>query len=236
MAIKLKLVSRIPQLRLALKALIFGLLLLLVKTSGFGLLPVILFLTVAGVFYAQPLFKTIELLTIFFILLTTALLVVKAFLYSSYAPLAILYFTTLFYLLLGVKNLVLIQREKWQRFLNLALSYNIFLLFFFYSQNDFFSRLLPALLGLFLLLRSLFRKRLIIWITILLMAETLWAISLLPIGFINAASLAFLVYFDISDLAGRHLNQTLNRRRILTDVTILIVLLVAIFAFSRWSL
>jgi hypothetical protein len=161
-------------------------------------------------------------------------LVVSLFFADS--PPFVIYFSLLFYLILGVKDLVFIKREEWHRVLNLGLIYPIFILFFFHNQDFFVAKSLMVFLAAIFLLKDLLKNKLAHWLAAFLVLEAAWAISLLPIGYINSANLAALVYFILTDLILRHLAGTLTKRRILIDVSIFAILLVLILALSRWAL
>lgn len=228
METKLKLVFQNPQLQLAFKALIVGLLLAFTHP--------LIFIAGAVLLYGRPLFHTFELLESFIVLLAIAPLLTWSAGGGLFLALSVIYSAFLFLLILGVKNLVFTQRALWHRILNSALAYGAFILFFFYNKEFLVAQLILLFAVIFFLLRDLFKKRMVCWLLGLLVLETVWGISLLPIGFINSASIALLVYFLLSDLVLRYSANNLTRKKILTDVTIFVLLLLAVFIFSRWSL
>lgn len=228
MAIKLKSVFQNPQLQLGLKSVVYGALLLFTHP--------IIFIVGAVLLYARPLFRTFEMLGSLALLLGVSIILTNTAVSEPYFFLSGVYASILFYLILGVKDLVFVHRAGWHRVLNLGLVYAIFLLFFYHSQDFFLVKILLVFFAILLLLRELFKKRLTYWLLSLLMIEAVWAISLLPIGFINFANISALTYFILTDLAIHHANNNLTRRRILIDATLFILLFLAILAFSRWSL
>jgi len=249
MVTKLKSVLKSPQLLLALKAAAFGI--------GLNFLPAALFVPLAILLYAIPFFRTIELTRPFFVLLVVSLLALRTVNRWDYSLFLIVYFAFLFYLILGIKDLVVIKRAGWYRFLNLALVHMILLLFFYYNQEFFLIKLLIVFCALLFLLKAclpmptgrqavgkeLLKNRLAVWLIAFLMAQGIWVIGLLPIGFINAANFGLLAYFIMLDLAEYQLSGPayrqagyLPRRRILTDTTIFVLLALLIFATSRWGI
>lgn len=235
MATKLKLVFRSQKLKLALKALIFAGLLFLAGWTGFNPLPISLFLVGAVFLYASPLFKTVELIKPF-----AVLLVVSLWSFSSvsgwFSILALGYLGALFYLLLGVKEIVFLQRATWYRVLNVGLAYSLFLLFFYHGQATYWLRAILLFLALILLLGDFLKKRPVYWLLALVLLEIAWALGLLPIGFIGAANLALLVYFILVDFVRRQVDGELTKRVILINVTLFTVLLIVVFGLSRWGL
>lgn len=228
METKLKLVFQNPRLQLALKAAVFGLLLAFAHP--------LIFLAGAMILYGRPLFRTVEFLEPFIVLLVVSLILTWSAGGGLFLYLSVAYSTFLFFLILGVKNLVFVQRDNWHRVLNMALAYEAFILFFYYNKEFFVAQLVLIFTVIFFLLRDLFKKRTIYWLLGLLVLEAVWGIGLLPIGFVNSANIALLAYFFLSDLALHHSANTLTRRKILTDATIFTLLLLVIFIFSRWSL
>ncbi len=237
METKLKSVLRNPQLRLGFKSAVFGALLLFAHP--------LVFLAGGAFLYLKPIFRTFEMIGPFILLTGISLLLAKTTVGGYYFFLSGVYSAVIFYLILGVKDLIFVRRADWHRVLNLALAYGAFLLFFYYSQEFFLAKILTLFFVTLFLLRifsaiggSAFggKKRLVYWLLAFLILEAVWAVSFLPIGFVNSAGIVALVYFTLTDLSLRYLENKLTRRKILTDATIFVLLLLAIFAFSRWSL
>ena len=233
----LKSVLRSHQLKLALKALVFAGCLVLVKFSGFGLLPAIFFLIIASILYIRPIFQTFHYLPPFLILLVTGLLWIN-YLPSKYAILGILALTVLFYILLGVKNLVLIDRIWANWLLHLGLIYLIVLVFFLLSPDQWF---LLKLLGLFFALTFLLEgivKGRRIWsiVPAFLLTEAAVGIRLLPIGFLQATNAMFIVVWSLTSLVLKYRQKNLTRREVLKNLTLSGILLLIIFITSRWKI
>ena len=235
METRLKLVFQSQKLKLASRAAIFAALLALVKISGFNVLPTFLFLAGSVFLYASPLFKTVELIKPLLVLIAVSLLSVWA-IPGNLLILLAGYCALLFYLLMGVKDLVFIQRAIWYRVLNAALAYQIFLLFFYYGQSNYLLRVIPLLIAFWLLLGDFLKKKPVYWLLVLILIEIVWAISLLPFGFLSGASLALAVYFVALDLTSRSLDNSLTKKIILIYATIFVSLMLVILGLSRWTL
>lgn len=234
MATKLKLVLKSPQFALAFKALIFGAFLALAKLGGFSILSTSVFILVAVVLFTRPLFRTFDHFVSLLVLVGLAIFVSNSS-NEAYFGLVLVYFSVLFYILLGIKDLILIKRVEWHKFFNAALSYPVFLLFFYYSQAVALPRIILAFLAIFVLLEDLFRKRVFTWAISLIIIEIIWAIGLLPIGYLNSANLALLSYVTISDLSQRAIQGGLSSKKILIYSTVFMLLSVLILGVSRWS-
>jgi len=169
------------------------------------------------------------------------ILVVVSFLSVWAAPINLLtlfagYFAMLFYLLLGVKDLVFLQRSTWYRVLNIGLVYSAFLLFFYHVQGSYVIRAVLIFVMFLLLLERFTKKRAIYWLLALIILEVVWAIGLLPIGFISAASLALAFYFFLTDLTSLYFEEKLTKRLILLDSTIFVALVLIVSGFAKWAI
>jgi hypothetical protein len=190
---------------------------------------------VAGLLYLRPLFRTFELAGTFTVLLLISILFGLTFRDRIDFYFAVVYFPCLFYLTLGIKDLVLIHREGWKIFLNFALAYPALLMFFYYNSGNLWWKL-PILFAVILFLsKDFLSKRMFYWLTAFLTVQIAWASDLLPIGFVSAANLSMLFYASLISFFDLHIRNALNRRSILTLASSFILLLTAIFLLSRWS-
>lgn len=244
---KLNLVFKSPALRLTFKPAVFaGLLIWQLSVKPDGFLPVLLFLLVGFYFYWRPVFWGSQFFNSFLILLIISFLAIKFLNFGIFGVISILGLATLFYWLLGVKNLIFANRSSVYYLLNSILLFLIFLFFFLVDKLQFFSvKYLLAGLGIFMLSREFLsffitdfpkRKVLIAAGFSFLTLEFLWAISLLPIGFLNSAALMLFAALILMDFIVHHFSGTLTRRIILRNATSWIVLSIIIFAASNWSL
>lgn len=247
MATRLKSVLENPRSVLVFKTLLFGSFLLLVKIGDFALVPIIFFLLVAFSLFLKPLFQTINYFIPFCLFLILGLIFLN-YLPGLYFWGGILFLCFLFYLLLGTKNLILVNRAGAYLIFSLGLFYLAFLLFFLSDkESGFIFKLLIVFLITVLLFRNIFkfqagaavtlrRRSIVSWILALLVFEAIWAISLLPIGFFQSANLALLTVFILQNLTLNYFQGILTRRAILNEATIFILLALLIFITSSWAI
>lgn len=249
MAIRLRLRFRVPQLALLLKAALFGGFLTLAKMGGLGIFPTILFVACASFLYASPLFRTTQFVSSFIVLITTSLWALSFF--RSFVPIAgvILVYTVLFWALLGVKNLHFVERRRWHYLLHIALLYILYGIFFLGERSFWFTLelLIVFCASLFLwkefiaangggYVKNYAERRgaaaLIAFVTI----EFLWAVNLLPLGFISAANIALLFTFVTTNMYMQNTERTLTRQKLLSNVLLFIACTILIFATSQWTI
>ncbi len=232
METKLKLVFQNPKLRLAVKTLVFAFLLGTLSSGRLGFFPILFFGICAGFLYAIPFFRTFELGGPFILLLAEVIMTVQTF-SSGIVPM--LYFAVLFYLILGIKDLALVDRESWQRVLVLLLSYPLFIMFFYYPGTSEFLRLFGIFIGFVILMKQVIVHRAARWLVSFLGLQIAWAISLLPIGFLSQSGLAALSWILLADIAYYHQEHKLTKRTVLIHGTLLTTLTLLVFVFSRWG-
>lgn len=164
-----------------------------------------------------------------------------------------LYFGILFFILLGVKNLIFIHRTLPYYFLQTFLFTSVFMLFF---NSDTSGSFIAAyfLLGAaaFFLLREfigfnfapalgLFQTPIAIqggitaFVFAFLLMELVWVVALLSLGFLNAASFMVLAILLLEDLLLHALGGTLTRQIILRNATFFLCIGLVIFGFSKWT-
>src|SRR3989344_768046 len=111
---KLKSVWRIVQLRLVLKSFIFAGLLFWIKTSQFSVGPILGFILVGLVLYfrnhAQ---NNLENIYSYIVLLLVSLFGIALLSHAQFILPAILFFSFIFYLILGIKEFSFIRRYEW---------------------------------------------------------------------------------------------------------------------------
>lgn len=239
METKLRSVLRSQQSKLLYKAVIFGGFLSLAKIGNLGLLPVLFFTAAAIFLYAQPLFKTFSQLRNFLILLVISILAARLTADIGYFAIIAGAASLLFYLILGIKDLVLINRNFWQRILSFALFYSALLIFFYSNLGEWFlmKSILVFLVAALLTKNLQNNQGLISWVSALIMLELVWVISLLPLTALNSANLALLGYFILIDRALiAYSEQGVSRKTALSDLTIFIVLFLLILATTKWGI
>ncbi len=236
METKLKSVFRNPQSALAFKAVVFAAFFFLAKLGGFSTASIALFLVSATVLYLRPIFRTFESVGTFAVLLASAIIFCRTFIDPIDFLFAVIYFPLLLYILVGIKDLILIRREAWKAFLNFALAYPALLIFFYYNQGSFWWKL-PLLFAVLLFLSKDFLKtRIVFWLVAFLSIQVVWAADLLPIGFVSAANLSMLFYAATVSFCDQYLRNALGKKFILTLLSVFVLLLMAILAFSRWGI
>lgn len=249
MVTKLKSVLRIPkqQSLLAVRAAIFAAALWLLVDRDFGFFQLVAFILIGIVLYATPVFQTLLLFPSFVALMIVAPLSMAVFGPQLGAPVLLAaFFGFLFYLIIGIKQVVLAHRAKWHHLLHLALVYSLSLLFFAAPGGDWFvGRSLLFMAVLCLLLRELFLVRgatrsVLLRLHIILIAfmsvQALWVIGLLPIGFINSAGIALVFIFIAEEFALGRFFGGLSRKKVTTELATFATLMLVIFGFSTWTL
>ena len=246
---KLNSVLRVLPLRLILKAIVFAAFLTGFKFGVIptGFFPILLFILAAAYFYFRSATHSRQLLFSFLILIFLSLI------FIVYWPLnfwlletvIILGLSAAFFLILGIKNLFFIERPAFYFLLNNLFFFLIFLSFF---RVDFrfptMKYILVFILSYFLtgeflkfFITGPSRRRLLFSAVFsFIVVQALWAVALLPIGFLNSAALLLPFVFILGDFSVHLLEGSLNRRLVLRNITILIAAAIIISAASRWTL
>lgn len=223
---------------LALKAAIFSL--------GWFFLPFWAFLLIALYFYFSPLFRPLTLALPFSLLILFAAAEPKG------VPLAV-FFAVLFYLILGIKDLILINRKESYEALVLLLSFLMFVTFFVRLDGGIDLRALPyslATVTAFVFLALCFlrydlgfeeknvrrRRNIALGLTGILLWQISLAALFLPINFLYQAAILFLAAAMALTLMADYFANRLSRQRILVDFSIALVVLVFILGSASWGL
>lgn len=233
---KLKSISGQIPWSLLLRAVAFGL--------GWLILPFWVFLILALGLYFIPFFQVWKLFFPFALTLVLAYLV-------PVGLWAALFLGALFFFILGVKDLVLIDRTAAFRFL----LYIFLFIAFFYSFSRFDSGITTASFFWFFLLSLLFafllgnffgysglgaEKKRFRGVTLSLLALILFEISLvilfLPLSFFSATLLAFSAAVILFELASDYFSGRLNGLRILSYGTIFFAVYTLILASQGFSI
>lgn len=257
MAGKLKLLGKNPRLALLFKAVIFGALFLWLRTSPeLGYFSWFLFFFIPIFMYLRPLYNGILFGRSFIGLMVTSVL--SFYVYSRASGIdaitqAINYFlfwhpflsAILFYLILGLKDYVLVHRRFWH-FLVFSVIFYQFLLFYFLLEKSggVFMVALPVIGGFILLSEILkvetkLESKVIYAISALfalLLLEGIKAVKLLPFGFLSSMNLIALGGLFFTESALHFYSRTLNWRAFLPRVVLFIIFTAMIFLTSKWSL
>jgi len=206
------------------------------------------FVLSAFYFYFRPSLNLRQFFSSFLILLAFSLSMIYLLNLNQWLMPVGIFLGFLFFLLMGVKNLIFANRQPFYTLFNALLFLSVFL-FFFGTNNiqGFLVKYLITFLVVFLLVRDFLslslsdslginKKNLMAFGLAFLILQFLWVIALLPIGFINAAPLALLTALILEDLAVHHLKGTISRRIVLRNATVFLILSLIIFGASKLTI
>ncbi|MDD5430700.1 MAG: hypothetical protein PHP03_00520 [Candidatus Pacebacteria bacterium] len=219
----------------------------LVKTENFGWFSVLFYFAVACFlfFRADSHSQKTDNLYSFIVLLFTALGGLTLVHRPEFAAIEVTAFSILFYIVLGIKELIFIRQYQWYAIKNILLLYSLFALFFLADKSSFF--LIKYLLmfaalyfifrGWFLWSEDYFPRRYLLasLLFAFISLQILWVAAILPIGFISSASLMTLVSFLLIDFTRNHFSGTVTKKLILRNAFLAAIALIAIFGTSSWS-
>ncbi len=228
-------------------AVIFGLLLLWIN-KNYSFFPIIIYFGFAVYFYFYPTFEN-RFLSSFLIILSVPFFVI----HSPIFPIYLLFAGFLFFLFLGIKNLVFINCYQVYQFLNNFLFFLIFIIFFSSDKSQlFFLKYLVLFLSAFFIFKELlswhfsrFESQSQISIQKInahstvfsfLLGQLVWATALLPIGFLNLSALMLVFVLASKDLIINHLEGKIDKNLVLKNITMVIFFAIIIFAVSKWKI
>ncbi len=229
MAVRLELAGRHLVLELLLRTLIAALGVYFLRKSNVDIGTLLLFLLFFWVIYLRPPLNNRKFLVSALFLLALPILFPPVG--EIFEWLLLILWAIAFFLLLGVKNLILLQRQRSYETVHLLLVFGLGVLYLL----DFLP-LIPQILlflALFLLVREFYSvlappypQRLILAAVTesFLLVEIAWILSFLPINFLAGATLLTLIAFIFHDLILHHFQGTLSRQIILRNVTLFVVL------------
>lgn len=225
-------------------------------------LAALVFVGVAVLGYCRPFFQTRQFLASFLVLLVATL-------EMPYRNMLVaLYFTGLYGLLLGIKNLVFLHRKQLYYLASGLLALLVCVLFFSLDRTEgFLVEYLATGLALFLIAREFFvifgvyeaqgiagvresealelnffenhilaKKNFIALVFAFVMLQLLWAILLLPIGFVNSSALAIMAILLIKNLAIHYVSGTFTHHLALKKIALFVSVWVIVFISSKWTL
>jgi hypothetical protein len=231
MVVRLKSISRRIHWSLALRAAIFAL--------AWIWLPFWLFFLVALYLYFIPWFHVRNLVVPFFALLILSYLQVPSVAFAFI-------FGVIFYVILLIKGLLVIDRRATYELLVFVLSF--FLLRDFYARFNegaggaalcyafLAAALIAWLMGSFIQSFHERKESLAVWLAFLLFSQIIIVGLFLPVDFIYQSAVVFLVTVLIIDLVSDHLSGGLTRTKLLTAATALSALFVIVLGSARWGL
>ncbi len=233
-------------LPLALKSVVLGILFFFALATGKWFF-ITIFVLLGCYFYFVPNVNSRQFLASFLIILLFPAFL-RQFLDSGWFLTISLAYSAIFFVLLGLKNLIFINRRPIYCFLNGILVFTIFSLFFWSDKTGafFFAKyVLVFFVSLFLFKEflnvsseshSAQKNNLFAWSVSFLVLQIVWALSFLPINFLNAGALTLLIVLIFQDFILGRISGSMDRKLILRNITIFIALTLAIFGASSWSL
>lgn len=203
------------------------------------------FVASAFIFYFRHFFNIRQFFYSFAVLSAISLIAVKSF--SGWSAVVGAVAAILFFVLFGVKDLIFVKRREIYYFFNCFLLLAVFGFFFGADKQHFFIfKYLAASAAVFLLSAELLnfmlpalvgvKKNLVVGVFALSAVQFLWTVAFLPIGFANSAALMTVIVLFLEDFIVHHFSGTLNRRLILRNATAFLILILAIFAASEWTI
>jgi hypothetical protein len=212
-------------------------------------LPFWLFLLIALYLYFIPMTGAEKVSVPFFVLLLITLLQKQSIVFA-------VIFGVVFYFLLLVKDLIIIDRRSAYEILMLVLSYLLVRGFFLNVGGSFgwwslldsavAAAAVSALVGNFVKNFSVVPedsvrdarsfRRMLGWMTFLLTWQLLIVGLFLPLNFLYQSAIIFLVAVIILDLVPQYVFGELTRVKVLATGTVLFALLVIVLSSARWTL
>ena len=224
----------------------FSLRILLLKSCAVGLswffLPFWFFLLVVIYFYFVPFFQPFKLLVPFLLTVAAAIAVPYSFWFAIFIGL-------LFFLLLGIKNLIFVNRFENHQLMVFLLLFFIFFGLFSHFEN--WQRwtvsigLLGAGLSFFFLFeeladysreRSKRKKMLVAGLGSLFIWQLASVLLFLPLNHFYQTAILFLSAVIMTDMFLEYLAKKLDRTKILNDFSIFFVLISVILTSANWGL
>lgn len=201
----------------------------------------------ASALYFRPLFAHYPTKYAFLTLLLVSLFGMHIVAASYLFPLVIIFFSLIFYIILGIKDYLFVRRGRFGYVVMLFLHYALFTIFFLWDKSEFFwAQYIISIVIAFVLLREWLvlatsfnfpkRETLAAAIGALIVAQLLWAVALLPIGFISSANIMLLAVFIISDLLFKHFMGAVSKKVFVQEIVFFILIAVLIITTSTWSL
>lgn len=245
MAEKLKSALRNPRLVLLLKSAALALLLYWLPRNFSGAFFALIFVLAAALFYARPLFHSAEYFRSWIVLVGFGVLA-SGSLPPLYQVPAVAAYGALFYILLGLKEYVLVNRLWWHAGLFYVLYYGTLLAAVAAALPDyFFTPVLWATFASFILFSELLRVNTFAsarqsFATAALFAmltfQGFWVASILPLGAIGIATIVAAGGFCFAEIALDFYSKKSNWRRAVARCAIFLALCILILLSAKWRL
>ena len=232
---------------LFLKSLIFGLALFTVVEGDVRVIPILFFGMVAALLYSRPLFSQYNTRYAFLILLVAAILGMEIVAGSIFLFPTLLLFSSIFYILLGIKDYLFIKRSRLYFISILLIFYIIFIIFFLANKSElFFLKYFSVILSTFFLIREWLsiiasfhfpsKETIAALVSAFLVGQLLWVVALLPIGFISASNFTLLFVFTLVNLLFHYFSGKISGKLVAQHLLFFLILSAVIFGTSSWSL
>ena len=226
-----------------LKVLAWSIVLYFFRRSDYNFFLFLFFLGLSIYTFLSPRAKLFFAHLILFILAPLTLVLLNS---SINILIATLYFGATLFILALAKNPIFLSRALIYKISFTAIFFAIFIALFSsgITRNFIFKEILIFLISIFLFsefLResiSLNLRRVFLFCLIfsLIVLECFWAVSFLPIGFINTSILLTLITYLIANFLLEHLKGVLSRRKILEHFSIFVALILFVFFLSKWTI
>lgn len=199
------------------------------RENSFSIFTLLLYSLVFWAIYLWPPFNNRKFLVSAFGLFALPIFLPPAGAGLTWVMLAV--FASAFFLLIGVKNLILLRRHGSYEAVHLLLVFGVGILYFL-GVLPLISQIILFII-FFLLFREFYfvlaphypqRLALVGVAEALILTQIAWLLSFLSINFLAAASLLALVSFTLHDLMLHHFQGALTRQIILRNVTLFIAL------------
>lgn len=238
MAAKLELKGRHPALGLLLKAALAALGVYLLRETSSSIAALLLFSLVFLAIYFRPPLNNRKFLVSALSLLTLPVLLPPVA--GILEWLLLILWGIVFFLLLGVKNLIFLRRQGNYETVHILLVFSIGVLYLLgllplIPQILLFIALFFLVKEFYFILAPPYPQRLILAAVVetLLLVEIAWILSFLSINFLAGAALLALVTFIFHDLILHHFQGTLSRQIILRNVTLFTILSILLATLPR---
>jgi len=211
MVARLKSASKNQTLKLAVKSILFSIVVFWLREAGFGFWPMTVFVIALLVSYAKPAinmgrFLIFGFAIVFLILSMPELPGAESYL-AAWSGL-------LYYLFFGIKNLIFLKKQMWHHYAFFLILLGLNAFFFINSAGILFQAAVFAISFLlyreYYVLYTLIGSNKINLISIaqsFLLVEFLWMASLFSINILTAAVFAAVSAFFIKDVFDRRLNR-----------------------------
>lgn len=210
MVAKLKSASKNQTLKLAVKSILFSIIVFWLRGAGFGFWPVTVFVIALLVSYAKPAINIGRFLIFGFAIVFLILLMPELhgaeFYLAAWSGL-------LYYLFFGIKNLIFLKKQMWHHYALFLILSGLNTFFFMNGAGILFQA--AVFIISFLLYREYYalytlidsnKINLISIMQSFILVEFLWIVSLFSINILTAVIFAAVSVFLIKDVLDRRLN------------------------------